>query len=176
MLLELDQNASPRETTVDFPTYASPYLDNAWNPDRFEVISLKGNPSDMELRLRVAKYHGQGQVPFHLSNIAAAVWIQQMGVIFSRWLDGDTDKSSFVDMIEFSIRCNKPIRETDELVIRGTLERSRGLKQGRLYITRFSVQDDRYTGKASFYYAGKNSLKSIAQAHPGDRSDREALS
>lgn len=175
MLLELDQNALPRETNIDYDTYASPYLDNAWNPDRFDVIALKGHPSGMELRLRIVQYHGQGQMPFHLSNIAAAVWIQQMGVVFARWLDGDTDKSSFVDMVEFSIRCNKPIRDTDELVIRGTLERSRRLKQGRLYLTRFSVQDDRYTGQASFYYAGKNSLKSIVQAHRGQESEADAI-
>lgn len=164
MLLELDVNAPPRETAVDFTTYASPYLDNAWSPDRFEVLSLKGNPAGMELRLRVAQYYGQGKVPFHLSNVAAAVWLQQMGVIFSRWLDGDTEKSSFVDMIEFSIRCNKPIRETDELVMRGTLERSRAFRGGRLYVTHFSVQDDSYTGKATFYYAGKDSLKRMAQS------------
>lgn len=174
MLLELDGNAPPRETAVDFATYASPYLDNAWAPDHFEVISLKGSPAGMEMRLRVAQYHGQGQVPFHLSNVAAAVWLQQMGVIFCRWLDGDTGKSSFVDMIEFSIRCNRPIRETDELVMRGTLERSRGMKEGRLYVTRFSVQDDGYTGKATFYYAGKDTLKRIARSESGNRSGIEA--
>jgi hypothetical protein len=85
-----------------------------------------------------------------------------MGVIFSRWLDGDTEKSSFVDMIEFSIRCHKPIKETEELIFSATLERSRSFRGGRLHAARFSVQNDSYTGKGTFYYAGKNSLKQLA--------------
>ena len=162
MLLELDTNAPLRDEAVDFNTYASPYLDNAWRPDRFEILALRGHPNGMELRLKVAEYYGQGRVPFHLSNVAAAVWLQQMGVVFARWLDGDTRKSSFVDMIEFSIRCHKPIHETEELVMTGVLERSRKLKSGRLYVTRFSVQDGSYTGRATYFYAGKDSLGRFA--------------
>lgn len=162
MLLALKSNCLSPIVTVDFDTYASPYLDNAWNPDRFELLSLQARPDGVVLRLRVAEYFGQGRVPFHLSNIAAATWLQQMGVIFSRWLDGDTEKSSFVDMIEFSIRCNRPIKETEELVFDATLERSRSFRGGRLHIARFSVQNDSYTGKAIFYYAGKKSLEQFA--------------
>ncbi|WP_194713390.1 hypothetical protein [Noviherbaspirillum soli] len=162
MLLAFKENSLPQNEAVDFDTYASPYLDNAWNPDRFELLSLQAHPNGVELRLRVAEYFGQGRVPFHLSNIAAATWLQQMGVIFSRWLDGDTEKSSFVDMIEFSIRCNRPIKETEELVFSAVLERSRSFRGGRLHVARFSVQNDSYTGKGTFYYAGKDSLKQLA--------------
>lgn len=162
MLLALKSNSLSHNASIDFDTYASPYLNNAWNPDRFELLSLQAHSSGLELRLRVADYFGQGRVPFHLSNIAAATWLQQMGVIFSRWLDGDTEKSSFVDMIEFSIRCNKPIKETEELIFSATVERSRNFRGGSLHVARFSVQNDSYTGKATFYYAGKNSLKQLA--------------
>lgn len=162
MLPALKSNSLSHNAPVDFSTYASPYLDNAWSPDRFELLSLQAHPSGLELRLRVAEYFGKGSVPFHLSNIAAATWLQQMGVIFSRWLDGDTEKSSFVDMIEFSIRCNKPIKETEELVFSATVEKSRNFRGGSLHVARFGVQNDSYTGKATFYYAGKNSLKKLA--------------
>lgn len=162
MLLAFKEDFLPQDETLDFEIYASPYLHNAWKPDRFELLSLQARPNGLELRLRVAQYFGQDCVPFHLSNIAAATWLQQMGVIFSRWLDGDTEKSSFVDMIEFSIRCNKPIKETEELVFSATVERSRRFRGGTLHIARFGVQDDSYTGKATFYYAGKNSLNQLA--------------
>jgi hypothetical protein len=148
--------------SLDFNTYASTYLDRVCGPDRFGVLSLRAHPKGMELRLQVEQYFGQGHVPFHLSNIAAVVWIQQLGVVFSRWIDGDTKKSSFVDMIELSIRCNKPVRDTEELVFTGTVERSRSFRGGRLYVTRFSVQDDSFVGKATFYYAGKNSLAQLS--------------
>jgi hypothetical protein len=162
MLIAFKENCLPQNETLDFSTYASPYLKDAWKPDRFELLSLQAHPDGVELRLRVVEYFGQGRVPFHLSNIAAASWLQQMGVIFSRWLDGDTEKSSFVVMIEFSIRCNKPIKETEELIFSATVERSRNFRGGSLHVARFGVQNDSYTGKAIFYYAGKNSLKQLA--------------
>jgi hypothetical protein len=162
MLLALKKSRSLVLCIGGFRYLRIPYLDNAWSSDRFELLTLQAHNGGVELRLRVAEYFGQGRVPFHLSNIAAATWLQQMGVIFSRWLDGDTEKSSFVDMIEFSIRCNKPIRETEELVFSAIVERSRSFRGGSLHVARFSVQNDSYTGKGTFYYAGKNSLKQLA--------------
>jgi hypothetical protein len=72
MLLALKSNSLSHNASVDFSTYASPYLNNAWSPDRFELVSLQAHSKGVELRLRVAEYFGQGRVPFHLSNIAAA--------------------------------------------------------------------------------------------------------
>jgi hypothetical protein len=65
-------------------------------------------------------------------------------------------------MIEFSIRCIKPIKETEELFFSATVECSRNFRGGSLHVARFGVQNDSYTGKAIFYYAGKNSLKQLA--------------
>src|SRR5690242_2629256 len=75
MLLAFKENCLLQNEALDFSTYASPYLEDAWKPDRFELLSLQAHPNGLELRLRVVEYFGQGRAPFHLSNIAAANWL-----------------------------------------------------------------------------------------------------
>jgi hypothetical protein len=133
MIANSAQSCASTRTPIEFEKYGSPYLKDAWRPDSFEIISTLASPTEIELRLKVTNYFGQGVFPFHLSNIAASTWLQQMGVVLARWIDNDKGKSSFVDMIEFSIRCKKPINDTTEILLKGTLERSRPMKSGILY-------------------------------------------
>jgi hypothetical protein len=160
MIADSTQSCASTGTPIEFEKYGSPYLKDAWRPDSFEIISTFASPTEIEVRLKVTNYFGQGVFPFHLSNIAASTWLQQMGVVLARWIDNDKEKSSFVDMIEFYIRCKKPINDTNEIILKGALERSRSMKSGILYMSSFTVQNGSYIGKSTFFYGGKHSLNS----------------
>lgn len=145
---------SPRaaDAAFEFNRYSAAYLQDAWAPDRFALTSAAVTAAGIELHLSVLDHHGRGQRPFHLSNLAAGVWLQQMGVVFARWHQQDEHKAGLVDMIEFSLRCRRPVRDTVDIVLRGTLERCRPFRQGVLFSSRFDVQDGSYVGRSTFFY------------------------
>jgi hypothetical protein len=152
MALPTEPSHREADPALDFHRYSATYLDDAWKPDRFAITSAAVTPDGMELHLSVLDHPGRGVRPFHLSNLAASLWLQQMGVVYARWRQHDEHKAGVVDMLEFSLRCRRPVRDTDHIVLRGTLERCRPMRRGLLFTTGFDVQDGSYVGRSTFIY------------------------
>ncbi|MGX1884888.1 hypothetical protein [Streptomyces sp. NPDC055287] len=129
--------------------YRSDYLAGGYRQDSIELVSIEVGGGWALGRYHVQQGFMPGDGQFHLTVPLAFVAFAQLAIVYAHTDKGYPEKKSEIFLREISLRCRKPVHETD-IAIELYVDAKREVDNGTYYRGRIDVQHRAFTGVGAF--------------------------
>ena len=141
----------------DFTPISSDYLATGYKDDDFEMVNVLLEEQRIIGAVKVNRFFPSMNGDFHLSSAMGAIWIQQLGVIYTMRDIGASVKDREVWLREFALRCRGRIVSLDSILLE--LEITSKIKRGGriFYRGNYDIDVGSFVGSMSWFL----------EVHPG---------
>ena len=130
---------------------SSDYLGTGYKDDDFEMVTVLLEEQRIIGTVKVNRFFPSMNGDFHLSSAMGAIWIQQLGVIYTMRDIGATVKDREVWLRKFSMQCRSRIVSLDSILLELAIT-SKAERGGRIfYRGDYDIDVGSFVGSMSWY-------------------------